>query len=573
MATTQKPGAGSGTAAAPFGRGKTGTGGGGGNDHNTGGGGGGNFGKGGSGGQRTNVSQFSCPGPSPGVGGAALDYTNTLNKVFMGGGGGAGDQNNNEGTAGANGGGIVIIMADVLEGNNRFIIADADSVKTTAHSDGAGAGGAGGSVLLYVNNITNSLRVTARGGKGGNLDNSGLNNYCFGPGGGGGGGVLWVKSASLLPAIQANLDGGINGMNVWTLSSICPYGATNNAEPGDTGGVVTGLIVPIDSLPFVPLTVSICCDTTVCEGAWVSLSVNAAASEPPVYVWSSGDSAASIVKQVTQSTTYQVSVSDGRFCEKILSATVTVANNPPDVIICCDTTICPGDTVQMTVINNTGNPLNYQWSNGATTPSFAEQIFFTQGYSVTVTDNSGCEAVKYANAVVTPVNVHITATPDTTVLMGQPVSLSAVGDSIWQYTWSPATGLNATDTQYVIATPSVMTKYCVTATNDIGCSASDCYEVKIVTPEIKIPDAFTPNGDGINDLFTVFPLNYAKVYSMKIYNRWGELIFETRTGEAWNGTYKGAPQPNGNYICIVDYGSPYAPDETIRITKDLQLIR
>lgn len=571
--TGARKGEGIGNTPAPFGRGKNANGGGGGNDHNTGGGGGSNYGKGGLGGQRTNASTFSCPGPSPGVGGAALDYNNAFNKIYMGGGGGAGDENNNEGTAGANGGGIVLLLADVLVGNSRTVNADADSVKIVANSDGAGAGGGGGTVLLYVNNISGNLNVTAKGGKGGNLDNSGLNNYCFGPGAGGGGGVLWVKNQTIPSGINFNAAGGVNGMNVWTLSTICPYGATNGAQPGDDGGTVTGLNVPFAQLPFVPLTASICCDTTVCSGAYVDFITTATASVPPAYQWSVGDTTASVLVQVNQSGVYQVTVSDRMYCEKVLSVSANVSNNPPDIFLCCDTVVCSGQVVSFSIVNTSGQQLSYQWSSGSTSNVFSETIFFSQSYDVTAINTSGCEVVKTVNAVVPQVSTSITASPDSTVLLGQPVQLFASGDSVWYYAWSPSPGLNSSTTQTPIAKPDVTTVYCVTATELNGCSASACHKVELVIPDVKVPDAFTPNSDGDNDFFVVFPLKYAKIFSIKIYNRWGELVFEAEDNSEWDGTYKGNQQPLGSYVCTVEYGSPLNPDKTKRITKDILLIR
>lgn len=571
--TGARKGEGIGNTPAPFGRGKNANGGGGGNDHNTGGGGGSNYGKGGLGGQRTNASTFSCPGPSPGVGGAALDYNNSLNKIFMGGGGGAGDENNDEGTAGANGGGIVLIIAETVIGNNRTITVDADSVKIVANSDGAGAGGGGGSVLLFASNIVGNLFVTAKGGKGGNLDNSGLNNYCFGPGAGGGGGVLWVKNQTIPSGINFNAAGGANGMNVWTLSTVCPYGATNGAQSGDAGGTVTALNVPFAQLPFIPLTASLCCDTTVCSGAYVDLVSTATASVPPAYYWTTGDTTASVLVQVNQSGIYQVTITDRMYCEKMLSVLVNVSNNPPDVTICCDTVVCPGQAVSFNVTNTSGQPLTYQWSSGSTANSFSENIFFSQSYDVTATNSSGCKVVKTVHAIVPQVSTNITAIPDSTVLIGQPVQLFANGDSVWSYVWSPNVGLNSSTIQTPIAKPDITTVYCVTATDFNGCSASACYKVDLVIPDIKVPDAFTPNSDGDNDMFVVFPLKYAKIYSIKIYNRWGELVFDAKDNAVWDGTFKGGQQPMGNYVCVVEYGSPLNPDKTNRITKDILLIR
>jgi gliding motility-associated-like protein len=483
----------------PFGRGKNANGGGGGNDHNTGGGGGSNYGAGGRGGTRSNVSQFSCPGPSPGDGGLALDYNNTANKIFMGGGGGAGDENNNEGTAGANGGGICIIMAKFLLSNDQKINANGKSVTIKAQSDGAGGGGGGGTVLLYVDDYLGNLLVNANGGNGGKLDNGGSNTFCFGPGAGGGGGLVWVKGNSLPGFVNVIDTGGINGWNVFGISPpACPLGTTNGAQPGEDGGTLNNLQITEANVPFVQVTAQACCDTIVCPAASIQLN-------------SSGTS------------TY-----------------------PPPV---------------------------FNWSNGNTNPDFVTDVYSTQQYVVTVTDHRQCTATAAINVTVPEANVSITANPDSAVILGQSVQLTALSSTALTYVWSPASGLSDANIYNPIATPDVTTNYCVTVTNAYGCTGSACKTIELLLPDVKVPDAFSPNADGVNDVFTIFEGNYADIQDIKIYNRWGEVVFTSPVNAAWDGTHKGNLQNAGSYVCRVVYSSPLNPGKTKEVVKDIVLIR
>ncbi len=493
-----RKGEGIGNSPNPYGRGCNANGGGGGNDHNTGGGGGSNYGAGGTGGIRSNVSQFSCPGPGPGKGGKALPYNSTLNKIFLGGGGGAGDENNDEGTAGANGGGICIIISKLLIGNDEKINANGNSVRGKAQSDGAGGGGAGGTVLFYVDAYLGNLEVNANGGNGGVLDNGGSMSFCFGPGAGGGGGTLWVKGSSAPPNLQFIDSGGINGKSVFGISPpACPYGTTNGAQPGNKGGTATDLIIPEADVPFVPLTASACCDTIVCPGATVTMSASGAATYPP----------------------------------------------------------------------------SFAWSNGAIDSTFSEQVTFTKSYTVTVTDQRGCEIVIAEHATVPDVQVTITAIPDSAVLLGQTVQLAAISDSTYAYQWNPSDALSNATIYNPLAQPNTTTTYCVTVTNSYDCTATSCKTIELLLPDIKVPDAFSPNGDGVNDLFVIFKGNYAEIQDIHIYNRWGEVVFHAETNSPWNGTYKGKLQNAGSYVCKVIYSSPLNPGKTNTVVKDIILIR
>lgn len=560
-----------------YGRGKNGCGAGGGNDHNTGGGGGGSFGKGGIGGTRTNVSNFNCPGPAAGVGGASNSYSN--NKVFLGGGGGAGDSNNNRGTGGGNGGGMVIVIANVLVGNNQFIRANGNNVTAIAGSDGAGGGGGGGAVLLDVNSFSGNLRVTAIGGNGGSLDNDGVISpqaHCMGPGGGGGGGLLWVNGNSILPQITLTDTGGINGHNIFVGNppvTACPTGTTNGALSGDDGGLLTGLNIPEATTLFIPLTASACCDDTICPGQQVFFQSSASGISPITFEWSNGVNSQNFTEAVSQTTTYLVSVTDALGCVLTRAVNITVNNNPPDIIACCDTAVCSGEDVQLSVAVSSGGGATYSWSSGQTSSSATIPVTFSQTFAVTVTDNQGCEVVKFLNVTVPVVQTNISATPDTAVLAGQPVQLSAAGDSSNTYLWSPVVSLNNPDIQNPVATPLSNSTYCVTVTSPVNCTSADCIDLKIILPDVKVPDAFSPNTDGNNDYFEVFPLRYAQIFLIRIFNRWGEVVFESTTNQPWDGSYKGLPQLQGSYTCVVEYGSAYDIKGRKRMVKDIVLIR
>lgn len=255
------------------GRGAQGNGGGGSNDHNGGGGGGANATAGGLGGERIPNSAFTCKCTAPGEGGKANSYSNSINKIFLGGGGGSGHENNaGEGTSGVNGGGIVIIKSNGLSGNGQWINANG-APGPNASFDGAGGGGAGGTVLLEVSSYTGSLNINASGTDGGGVYGSGSSN-CNGPGGGGSGGVLWVNQGTVPASINYSTNGGLSGTTLGTMQSNCTLGGTNGATAGTLGVSLTSLAMVENNCNVQSSVAASVCgsDSLFVGGAWQTAS-------------------------------------------------------------------------------------------------------------------------------------------------------------------------------------------------------------------------------------------------------------------------------------------------------------
>jgi hypothetical protein len=190
------------------GRGAPANGGGGGNNHNNGGAGGANLTAGGNGGG--NSSSAGCTSDFHGEAGKALKNWNGK-KIFFGGGGGAGHSN---GTltiskGGGNGGGIIFLQAQTLIGNG-YKISATGGIGGNAVSDGASGGGAAGTVIMDVNTYSGSLILQANGGKGGDENDDGTTQRCYGAGGGGSGGALYFTGS--IPAVTISSTAGNAGL-------------------------------------------------------------------------------------------------------------------------------------------------------------------------------------------------------------------------------------------------------------------------------------------------------------------------------------------------------------------------
>jgi gliding motility-associated-like protein len=163
--------------------------------------------------------------------------------------------------------------------------------------------------------------------------------------------------------------------------------------------------------------------------------------------------------------------------------------------------------------------------------------------------NGGCEGervridIKYAKAT-----AHITAS-NTIINPGEAVVLTANDAQLYQWS-SPTAFLTATDTKTVTSTPAVNATYKLVVTNADGCTAETTVEI-IVRSDIKIPNTFTPNADGINDYWVIKNMDVLDNLT-QVFNRNGSLVYSMKNYKnSWNGTRNGKPLPAGTYYYII----------------------
>jgi gliding motility-associated-like protein len=191
------------------------------------------------------------------------------------------------------------------------------------------------------------------------------------------------------------------------------------------------------------------------------------------------------------------------------------------------------------------SPYSYQWSNGAHAASAANLC--EGNFSVTVTDAHGCSYTNDYSVQQSDYHppINAIAQPDV-IYRGQSSDLYAQSSSNEHFAWSPNTGLTNPYIQNPVATPEQTTTYLVQITDAYGCTNIDTVVVTVLDvicsePYIYVPNAFTPNGDGNNDILYVHADMAVELY-FAIYDRWGECMFETTdASKGWNGTYKGKP--------------------------------
>ena len=189
-------------------------------------------------------------------------------------------------------------------------------------------------------------------------------------------------------------------------------------------------------------------------------------------------------------------------------------------------------------------------ANGIFTPSIAKPGVHLLRY--TYTGTNGCIAYKEQNLAVFPTPL-LELGPDRTVLEGGFITLMPkVSGNNLTFLWTPTTGLSNAN----IATPKVSPPddltYLLTVTSSDGCVATDKIFVKVLK-EVKVPNAFSPNNDGINDKWEIQYLESYPGCTIDVFNRYGQVIFSSVGYEKpWDGTYKGNPLPVGTYYWVIN---------------------
>jgi len=242
-----------------------------------------------------------------------------------------------------------------------------------------------------------------------------------------------------------------------------------------------------------------------------------------------------------------------------------------------DTSICLYDSVQLFASPGT----SHRWfpAAGLNDTIIADPIAkpdTTTIYGVIIS-STGCEAdTAYVTVTVNPLPI-VYAYSDTTITIDDSVILNASGGI--NYQWSPGLGLNDTAIANPTASPALTTTYYVIVTDSNGCMNVDSITLtileKIIGKYLFIPSAFSPNGDGENDMFRLIGSGIKSIY-LAVYNRWGEKVFEANNiNEAlnvgWNGNHRGKQQGMAVFVYYVEVEFV---DETKDFRKgDVTLIR
>jgi len=246
-----------------------------------------------------------------------------------------------------------------------------------------------------------------------------------------------------------------------------------------------------------------------------------------------------------------------------------------------DTVICIADSIDLNIYSLPDN-INYQYnwapaSNLRDNFSANNKFFAPVGdYKYVITSTTpiaGCSSKDSMVIHVVPPFEFESVTPqDTTIKYGDRIQLSSEGEAIL-WLWDPITYLDDPVARQPYATPLENMVYTLIGINQYGCKDTATIKVDVVyESQTAVPNAFTPNGDGVNDEFNVKFLRFDKLIEFRIFNRWGQQMFESNNpNRGWNGTVNGTPVASDVYYYLIKVTLPDGTPKTLK--GDISLIR
>ena len=377
-------------------------------------------------------------------------------------------------------------------------------------------------------------------------------------------GTITVTGAGGTPVYQYSIDNGTTyqASNAFIAPAV---GAYPNIKVKDANGCIANAsttVILVDAM-----FLSLGPDTTICVGKSVKFlpQTNLGTS---VYNWRPLDPLITLPSTIDTATIRNATVTPADTATYILHAswgacfredTITVnilhrpiANAGTDTAICNQTyAILRGSAT------NLSGTVNFAWAptDSLQNPAAAVTIATpdsTQLYTLTVTDNYGC-GFSVTDQVLVTVQPPVPAFAgnDTIAIKSVPHQLFGSGGA--DYLWSPSAPLNFATAQNPLATLTHDQLFILKVTDIAGCIGYDTVFVQAYEgPNYYVPNAFSPNGDGLNDIFRAIPVGISQTEYFRVFNRFGQLIFETNQWlKGWDGKYKGKPQPLGVYVWIV----------------------
>jgi gliding motility-associated-like protein len=274
----------------------------------------------------------------------------------------------------------------------------------------------------------------------------------------------------------------------------------------------------------------------------------------PTYSWNFGDTGTDNIASpshtynnvVNASVSLTVGYSGVSSCNATVTKSVNVVAPVNPTIVSSATSLCEGDVIDLSI------PATYTsiaWTGGITTA--ATTVSASGTYTVTAKDPAGCNTT--AQIVITDKpapDITITTNPDPpSVTPGLTILLSATGADT--YAWLPAETLDNPSSPNPVATPLLTTTYTVVGSKTGGCSSTASITVEVLG-NLKITNAFSPNGDGFNDLWVIPGVESMGNCTLNLFDSFGSRLFEKLGYQNdWDGTYNGKKVPRGTYYYVI----------------------
>ena len=265
----------------------------------------------------------------------------------------------------------------------------------------------------------------------------------------------------------------------------------------------------------------------------------------------------------SQQFTVQLNAYSGGICVNSVQKTVTLYSNPVAAISLSTNEVCQNKPITFldNSVNTGLNVTSWNWQFGdasiANSQSITHSYRLASTYTLQLQNQTadGCKSpIVTKQVVISPIPV-VDAGPDLAVLEGGETQIKATvsGSNGYKFSWTPGTWLSDTTNLQPITRPLADITYQLTVIGRGNCTATDAVNVTLLKG-LVVPNAFSPNGDGINDKWVIDHLESYPGATVNMYDRYGRIVFTSKaTGYiSWDGTENGKALPIGTYYYIID---------------------
>lgn len=384
----------------------------------------------------------------------------------------------------------------------------------------------------------------------------------------------WLPGSANTPTLQASSF------------STTSYTVTGQSAAGclNVPAVITVSVAPQINPTITTSSYSVCLTKTVAIGSNIT-GAGLSYTWGPTSAIQGANNTSSVVAQPTSTTTaiYTLTVSNG-----VCTGTDTIQIKvfqciPPTAsfITLNNDTVCVGGCVTFSSTTTGSQPMTYQWfyESGVGTSSVGvhpEACYPTAGtFSVTMvaTNAYGTDTIVQNNYITVFDYPALVVEGDTSINIGETATVYASGGTSYYWTSDPVSPITCSTCSVTMVQPTVTTQYVVIASNSKYCSVRDTVTVTVDVNcgDFFMPNAFSPNDDGLNDIINVHGRCISS-FNLQIFDRWGEKVFETSSiTDGWDGTYKGKKMNTGVFVYKVDgidlLGEPFKMKGNITLLR------
>lgn len=383
-------------------------------------------------------------------------------------------------------------------------------------------------------------------------------------------------------AATVSVSGGLGGTYTyqWTPGAVnmpsvtnIPAGTYTVAVTDSIGCLDTAIAVIYEPLP---VSVSVTGDTLVCASTNAQLNASVSGGTAPYsYLWSSGGNLSSETVTPTSSSQYNVQITDANGCQAQSALHRVDVPLPLTTVMSLADSICPGDESFISITASGGlGAYTYSWNNNGGTVNGPVTVSPVSSTTYVCTVSDGCQTLKLDS-----VTIHVYNNPEAAISVvkqaeiEQQIQFTSTGTGATEWLWNFGDGNTSTmenpthqyfrDGEYNIH---------LEVTSAEGCKDTVTFSFVEVIQETGIPNVFSPNGDGQNDIFYIKSSKVSR-FDLKVFDRWGIMVYGSDTEYVtWDGySMAGIPLSDGTYYYVLK--SHFKTGEVTDLTGFVTIVR